>query len=1089
MTVRDFQLQVAAKNPCRVASTSNVDVGTGGLISVDGVTVVAGDRVLLKDQSTGGENGIYIADSGSWTRSLDMDAVDDDRITAGLNVYIQEGSANTKKTFYLTTTGTVVLGTTALTFEQGPTAGAGGGGTTAVTQTNAVFVSKAGSDGNDGLTKDSPKLTIGSAITAASGLSPTSGNKVEIHIQDAGTYAESVTLPDFVSLIGPTATLTGSTSARIIPGNLSTVRVHRLVVTAAGGFGFNPNAAGTSWLICDEIANGGGSTSAGIKVDDAGALVIIQIGRIECTGGGTAIWDDDGGTVRGSVGEILVTSSGWGLYLTGGQMDLSINRLADTGSGTDGVDLQAAGSTANLFIGEFDFLNTYESAAGTFLNLFVGTLSGTPGTNNGTVLITQAGGLQGTSGTTDNAILRADGTAGTGVQGSGVLIDDSDNISATPSVTMPEQTSAPVTPGSGNGAFWVKQTDGSVNTNIPMFTDEDSNDMALVRSVELQRSMPASTGDSVDLGTISISNGQVLGISVFGGPASSSDYVAYHRVVLRNAATTGGFQILRPLYTSGPTDGSTFNDKIQIEIDVAVGGLISLRARSYFGVAGDIRVRLIFDGDDRGAFTSSSTQATTTAPTTNFGPNMLTMAEAIGNLSIGNGIVAWKPFYLQERATANGNVAGYGQLWVRNDSPNTLIFTSDSGTDRAVLAGDTGATDNAILRADGTGGSTPQGSTIIIDDAGVLSPNVDDAGSLGSTSRKWSDLFIASGGVLNFNAGDVTVTHSAGTLLFAGGTAGYDFDNPFFLTERAAALAGQAGKGQLWVRNDTPNVLVFTDDAGTDTVLGQGGGGGTSVVKNPTRAATASDVTLSGGAPDTVDGVALAASDRILVWNQSTASENGIYVVTTLGTGANGTWTRATDFDDAVADDISAGTEVYVQEGDNFGRVKFLLVTTGAITIGSTSLEFVPMGGLVRSDASSTEIQASTTFSTSFQWTSAVNLRDHSEIAIWFDPTDLNSGSVTDVEIVIAWSDDGSTIAFSGGEYNQLSDFNITNQTDGSYLPKVYTANLTSAGGELAEGVGVHLSFPKRGGFCRIGVKADDSGVGAYTVRSQRLTT
>jgi hypothetical protein len=62
-------------------------------------------------------------------------------------------------------------------------------------------------------------------------------------------------------------------------------------------------------------------------------------------------------------------------------------------------------------------------------------------------------------------------------------------------------------------------------------------------------------------------------------------------------------------------------------------------------------------------------------------------------------------------------------------------------------------------------------------------------------------------------------------------------------------------------------------------------------------ATTANIATLAGSAPNTLDGVTLIALDRVLVKDQTTAQQNGIYVVTTLGTGANGTWTRATDLD------------------------------------------------------------------------------------------------------------------------------------------------------------------------------------------------
>lgn len=83
-------------------------------------------------------------------------------------------------------------------------------------------------------------------------------------------------------------------------------------------------------------------------------------------------------------------------------------------------------------------------------------------------------------------------------------------------------------------------------------------------------------------------------------------------------------------------------------------------------------------------------------------------------------------------------------------------------------------------------------------------------------------------------------------------------------------------------------------------------------VKKAVIAATTANVTLSGGAPNTLDGVSLTANDRVLVKDQTAQAENGIYVVTTLGTGANGTWTRAADADAAAE---IAGGAVSVDRG------------------------------------------------------------------------------------------------------------------------------------------------------------------------------
>lgn len=110
-------------------------------------------------------------------------------------------------------------------------------------------------------------------------------------------------------------------------------------------------------------------------------------------------------------------------------------------------------------------------------------------------------------------------------------------------------------------------------------------------------------------------------------------------------------------------------------------------------------------------------------------------------------------------------------------------------------------------------------------------------------------------------------------------------------------------------------------------------------IKMPVRAATTSNIAaLAGGAPNTLDGVAIVANDRILVKDQTTGSQNGIYVVTTVGTGSNGTWSRAGDSDGA--GELFSGLLVVVAEGTSQADSVWELATDGAITIGTTSLSF-----------------------------------------------------------------------------------------------------------------------------------------------------
>ena len=115
--------------------------------------------------------------------------------------------------------------------------------------------------------------------------------------------------------------------------------------------------------------------------------------------------------------------------------------------------------------------------------------------------------------------------------------------------------------------------------------------------------------------------------------------------------------------------------------------------------------------------------------------------------------------------------------------------------------------------------------------------------------------------------------------------------------------------------------------------------------KQSTRAATTANIaTLAGGAPNTIDGVTLAANDRILVKDQTTTSQNGIYYVATLGTGSNGTWTRATDADGAT--ELGTGSTFWVSEGTVAADTAFTLTTNGAISVGTTGLTFSQSGGI-----------------------------------------------------------------------------------------------------------------------------------------------
>jgi len=111
------------KDSVRVASTANVSLtsGSSGLEAgdaIDGVTLVAGDRVLLKNQTTASQNGIYVAVASNGTPARSEDANASVDVTSGMFVWVEEGTANADQGYVLTTNDAINLNTTSLTFTQ-----------------------------------------------------------------------------------------------------------------------------------------------------------------------------------------------------------------------------------------------------------------------------------------------------------------------------------------------------------------------------------------------------------------------------------------------------------------------------------------------------------------------------------------------------------------------------------------------------------------------------------------------------------------------------------------------------------------------------------------------------------------------------------------------------------------------------------------------------------------------------------------------------------------------------------------------------------------------------------------------------------
>lgn len=95
----------------RVASAVNLTLS--GPQTIDGVSVIAGDRVLAKNQTAPAENGVYVVAAGAWTRSADMDSWAE--VVSSL-VVVEEGTVSADVTYLCTSNSGGTLGTTAITF-------------------------------------------------------------------------------------------------------------------------------------------------------------------------------------------------------------------------------------------------------------------------------------------------------------------------------------------------------------------------------------------------------------------------------------------------------------------------------------------------------------------------------------------------------------------------------------------------------------------------------------------------------------------------------------------------------------------------------------------------------------------------------------------------------------------------------------------------------------------------------------------------------------------------------------------------------------------------------------------------------------
>ena len=212
------------KQSVRVATTAAInlssDLNNGD--TIDGVTLVTGDRVLVKNQSTALENGIYVATaSGAASRSSDANGTaDTGELKSGTFTFVEEGTVNSDKGFVVSTNGTITVDTTGIAWTQFSGAGSFTSGDGLSQDGNTIHVNVTAN--RTAIVADAIDIAstyVGqSSITTLGTITTGVWNGTDVAVADGGTGASDATTARTnlgIKTTGGAASTTTATLARV----------------------------------------------------------------------------------------------------------------------------------------------------------------------------------------------------------------------------------------------------------------------------------------------------------------------------------------------------------------------------------------------------------------------------------------------------------------------------------------------------------------------------------------------------------------------------------------------------------------------------------------------------------------------------------------------------------------------------------------------------------------------------------------------------------------------------------------------------------------------------------------------------------
>ncbi|QQG37864.1 MAG: hypothetical protein HYS26_04550 [Candidatus Kaiserbacteria bacterium] len=282
----------------RLATTSNITLS--GTQTIDGVSAIAGDRVLVMGQSTASANGIYVVAAGAWSRS--SDANENSEVITGMYTFVTEGTAYANTGWSLITPATITLDSTSLSFTQFSgsseiTAGDGltksGNTVNAVGTANRISVTADAIDISSTYVGQTSITTVG-ALTAGSIGSGFSSINIGSSALTAGasTFSSATSYGTLsiggtatTSIVGNSATSTFSGGITLTGGNLNLASGGAFLINnalALNGTTLGSSVVGSSLtsvgaLDSGQITTGFGAINIGADTLDAGATVLSSL--------------------------------------------------------------------------------------------------------------------------------------------------------------------------------------------------------------------------------------------------------------------------------------------------------------------------------------------------------------------------------------------------------------------------------------------------------------------------------------------------------------------------------------------------------------------------------------------------------------------------------------------------------------------------------------------------------------------------------------------------------------------------------------------------------------------------------------------